>query len=178
MVSDTSFGQPPKPECTIATMNRTKLVSLSMILVVGGVGWWLHTGPPGSTQQDEKEPQVQTPARGTNDRVSPSSIDAARQRIEDASSALQSIIAQRKSAEMAMQEAERQVEELERFIEDIEARGEDPADYANEGLARFQPAFYAYQDAFDKLELAETMERAAAEELAEAEDQLARVLAP
>lgn len=159
-------------------MKRTKITLLSLILVVGGLSWWLRTGAPGSTQQYEEEAQVQMPVESTVVPTSSSSIDTARQRVEDASSALQSIVAQRKSAEMEMQKAEREVEELERFIEDIEARGGDPVDYADEGLAKFQPAFYAYQEAFDQLELAETMEQAAAEELAEAEDQLARVLAP
>ena len=62
-------------------------------------------------------------------------------------------------------------------MQEIEARGEDPADYADEGLERFQPAFYAYQDAFERLELAETMRASARAELDQAEDRLAQLLA-
>ncbi len=159
-------------------MKWTKIVLLSLILVGGCLSWWLQRGTPDSTQKYDREAQVQTTVEREVVRITPSSIDAARQRVEEASLALQSIVAQRKSAEIEMQKAERKVEELERFIEDIEARGEDPVDYADEGLAKFQPAFYAYQQAFDQLELAETMEQAATKELAEAEAQLSQALAP
>ena len=178
MLSGAKCDQPCIRECTIGTMKWTKIILLSLILVVGCLGWWLQRGEPGSTQQYEGEAQTPATVEPETDRTTPSSIDVARQRVEDASLALQSIVAQRKSAELEMQKAESKVEELERFIEDIEARGEDPVDFADEGLAKFQPAFYAYQDAFDQLELAETMEQAAAKELAEAEDRLAQALAP
>lgn len=159
-------------------MRRIRIVLFSLILVVGSLSWWLLTDGSDGTQQNEEERRVESTVEDPDFRDDPSTIDKARQRVDDAALALQSAVAGRKSAEMEMQEAERSVEELERFIEEIEARGEDPADYADEGLAKFQPAFYAYQDAFDRLELAENMEQTAAKELAEAEDQLARVLAP
>ncbi len=166
-------------------MKPIAVIALSL-LVIGGLGWWLLGGEPATTPQrtdvllepsatdsQETELAAEKPAVG----VESASVTAARQRIEDATLALQVVVAERKSAEAELQQAERDVAALERFIEEIEKRGEDPVDYADEGLAKFQPAFYAYQDAFDRLELAETMEQVAAEELAGAGDHLARILA-
>lgn len=99
-----------------------------------------------------------------------------RQSIDELTVELKQIVDERSNAEELLRQAERDVASLERFIEEIEERGEDPVDYVDEGLALYQPAFNAYQDAFDKLELAETMEQIATEELAAAENELANIL--
>ena len=99
-----------------------------------------------------------------------------RQSIDELTVELKQIVDERSNAEELLRQAERDVASLERFIEEIEERGEDPVDYADEGLALYQPAFNAYQDAFDQLELAETMEQIATEELAAAENALANIL--
>lgn len=99
-----------------------------------------------------------------------------RQRIDVLTLARQELVAERSSAEAFMQQAEREIASLERFIEEIEERGEDPVDYADEGLAMFRPASEAYQDASEKLELAKEMEQAAAVELSAAETKLANIL--
>lgn len=108
--------------------------------------------------------------------VESAQITRLRKRIENLKSALRALTAERESAEAALQQSERDITELERFIDEIKARGEDPAEYADEGLAMFQPAFQAYQNAFDKLEMVESMEQTATEELAAAEDELRSML--
>ena len=62
------------------------------------------------------------------------------------------------AAEYLIAQSETDVEALERFIEELEARGEDPADHAEEGMELFTPAFEAYERASLKLQLAENDE--------------------
>lgn len=104
-------------------------------------------------------------------------LASARQAVRDLELALGAAVEERKRAEALLEQSEQAVEDLERFIERIEERGEDPADYAEEGLEMFQPAFYAYQEAFSRLEQAEASEAALREELAGAEARLAAILA-
>jgi hypothetical protein len=78
-------------------------------------------------------------------------------------------VAQVARAQAALDESERAVDDLERFIEDLKARGEDPADHAEEGMARFRPAFDAYEKAMGQLERAEALEALALEERQSAE---------
>ena len=113
----------------------------------------------------------------SSEEAEPDAVRAARQRVADAELALQLSTAQRKAAEIDIQTAEREVEELERWVAEIEARGEDPVDYADEGLEKLQPAFFAYQDASERFELAEEMEVTATEELALASAALSAALA-
>ena len=166
-------------------LKQAAIIALSL-LVVGGAAWLLLNGGTSTTQQKPGAPpgQINTPLPDTPVAAETSppetvseSVFEAHQRIRDAKLALQSAAGESKKAEAQLQQAERDVEELERFVDDIEARGEDPTDYADEGLAKFQPAFYAYQDAFDRLELAESMEQVATKELADAENHLTRILA-
>ncbi|WP_405220808.1 hypothetical protein [Lentisalinibacter sediminis] len=96
-------------------------------------------------------------------------LASARQTVRDLELALGAAVEERKRAEALLEQSEQDVEDLERFIEEIEQRGEDPVDYAEQGLEMFQPAFYAYQEAFSRLEQAEASEAALREELAEAE---------
>lgn len=157
---------------------------LFFVLLIAALGaWWLNNEP--SPQRADVQPELSsttsrpmesaTPGQTTADESM--GIEAASQRVDDTKFALQTIVAERKHAEAQLEQAERDVAELERFIENIEARGEDPADYADEGLEMFQPAFYAYQEAFDKLELVESTQQTAEEQVAAAEKQLARILA-
>ena len=113
-------------------------------------------GTPSASEQDEAPPAAQE-------------LATARQTVRDLELALGAAVEERKRAEALLEQSEQDVEDLERFIEQIEERGEDPADYAEEGLEMFQPAFYAYQEAFSRLEQAEASEAALREELAAAE---------
>jgi len=96
-----------------------------------------------------------------------------RQRIEELQSQLRAVVAERRSADAALAQAEDDVTELERYLEEIKARGEDPTDYADEGAARFVPAFEAYQRAYEQHEAAVAMENSITAELAVAEQALA-----
>ncbi len=116
-------------------------------------------GTPASAAQAEAPPTAQEPA-------------TVEQTVRDLELALGAAVEERKRAEALLEQSEQDVEDLERFIEQIEERGEDPADYADEGLELFQPAFYAYQDAFSRLEQAQASEAALREELAAAEARL------
>ena len=165
-------------------MKPTAVIVVSL-LIFGGVGWLLFKdGPSTSTPHSGtalQQPSTLFPAAEFVEEKPPLDVEStslieSRQRTRDATLALQQAVAARKIAEAELQQTERSVEELESFIETIEARGEDPVDYADEGLAMFQPAFNAYMDAFHRLELAETMEKVAADELAAAEQDLARIV--
>lgn len=165
-------------------MKATTVIVVSL-LVLGSVVWLLfNDGPSTSTPHSGtavEQPSTLLPETEIVEEkpaldVESTSLIEARQRVRNATLALQQAVAARKSAEAELQQTESSVEELESFIEAIEARGEDPVDYADEGLAMFQPAFNAYMDAFDRLELAETMEKAAADELVTAEQDLARIV--
>ena len=161
-------------------------VALLLILtLIAGAGWWVFKDKPAPRQQLDDLPaptagpggeQRDSPDRQPGDRQ-PDAIAAARQRVADAELALETAIAARKAAETDMQAAEQELEKLERWVEEIEKRGDDPVDYADEGLARLQPAFFAYEDAFERFELAESMEAEASADLAAAKDNLNKALA-
>lgn len=148
------------------------------------MGWWLLNGRHANSPQpievsgdksgsaSRSKLTAQSPAQGAESEE----VTKLRLRVDDLTLSLQSIVAERENVEGELQQAEREVARLERFVEEIEERGEDPVDYADEGLAMFQPAFNAYQEASDKLELAETMEQTTTEELAVAERELALML--
>jgi hypothetical protein len=156
------------------------------LLLIGVASWLLFTDKPQVTPQSAS---LANPGPSSAAAVSkPAVVDLAttdesgdviylRKRINNLKSTLGDVVTQRESADAELQKAERDVTELERFIDEIKARGEDPADYADEGLALFQPAFFAYQIAFDKMEIAEAMEQTAKEELAAAEAELEKILA-
>ena len=93
--------------------------------------------------------------------------------IEELTRSLAAAVAAREQAEANLEQSQVAVAELEKYVEAIEARGEDPADYADEGLAMFQPAFYEYEESFALLKKAESMEQSVREALAEAKDDLA-----
>lgn len=95
-------------------------------------------------------------------------VSGATYSIAELEQALQLATERREQAEQVLDESERDVEQLEAFVAEIRARGEDPADYADEGLEQFQPAFMRYQRAFAVFEEAELVEQAARDALAEA----------
>ncbi len=163
-------------------MKRVVTIAL-VVLLFAGVGVLLLSGtqetpaPRVSPPEPTAAPVNAKPVEAVPGQVSePATISAARQRVTNAELALQTAVAQRKAAEADINIAEREVEELERWVAEIEARGEDPVDYADEGLEKLQPAFFAYQDAAERLELAEAMEITATEELALANAALSAVL--
>ena len=151
-------------------------------IVLSILALWFFTNDPTQFSAGEhgRQPEQYDSAASQSDsavlEVKPATeathITRLRKRIENLKSAQRTLAAERQSAEAALQQSERDITEIERFIAEIKARGEDPAEYADEGLAMFQPAFQAYQNAFDKLEKVESMEQAATAELAAAEDEL------
>ncbi len=164
-------------------MKQVITIVLILLLLAGaGVLLLNDVGEAPSPRDDLPEPTA-TPADARpgealpGQNFEPAPISAARQRVANAQLALQTAVAQRKAAEADIKIAEREVEELERWIAEIEAQGEDPVDYADEGLEKLQPAFFAYEDAAERLELAEAMEITATEELALANAALSAMLA-
>lgn len=160
------------------------VIGILFILLLAGLGaWWLNG--QSSSQFTDAPPELSSPTSQVTESDTATqtkaqvltSIETARQRVADAKLALQAVVAERENVEAQLEQAERDVTDLERFIEEIEARGEDPADHADEGLELFQPAFYAYQDAMDKLDLVDSMHKAAEDEVAAAEKRLADILA-
>ena len=161
-----------------------QVITIGLILLFfTGIGMLLLSGESGtqspadnahdSTIAPDGAPGTTTPTV----EAEPVAVRTARQRVADAEVALQTAIAQRKAAEAQLDAAEREVKELESWIDEIEARGDDPVDYADEGLEKLQPAFFAFQDASQRFELAESMEVTATEELALANAALAAALA-
>jgi Rad3-related DNA helicase len=154
------------------------------LLAGGGLAWWWLNGERTTTSADSRGEKIAI-ASGDSDSSAPGpafkgetvDVSKLRRRVDDLKLALQSVVTERENLEGQLQQAEREVTRLERFVEEIEERGEDPVDYADQGLAMFQPAFDAYQSAFDRLELAESLEQTTAEELAAAERELQRILA-
>lgn len=181
-------------------MNRRLIVSLVLVAVLlAGVVLFFYGDTPERSSRDDAGAAPRTPpasnasspARSAPDaliddalpdsdavdgkRVTPdiAALTAVQQRIADLKLALQASIEMRYAAEARLAESERAVEELEKFVEEIEARGEDPVDYADQGLEKLQPAFFAYQDAFAEFEQAERIEQAARDALTEANAELA-----
>ena len=156
---------------------------LSLLLLAGVGAWWLNSTSSPQQMDAQSELSSTTSQAAESDSANQTRADvstkigAAQQRVADAKLALQAVEAERQNVEALLEQAERDVTELERFVDDIEARGEDPADYADEGLEIFQPAFYAYQDAIDQLDLVDSMHKAAQDEVVAAEKQLAETLA-
>ncbi len=158
---------------------KPAVIGTLLLVSIAAAGWLLIEQPSSPTPPGiensagdsgtKREPGAVASGPG-NDAAAVAKLGAHVEQLRDA---LQAVVVERKSAEAQLQQAERDVTALEQFIEEIKARGEDPADYAEEGLALFQPAFSAYQDAFSKLERAEAMEQSATQELATAEKALA-----
>ncbi|MEL7312547.1 MAG: hypothetical protein AAFN07_13630 [Pseudomonadota bacterium] len=129
---------------------------------------WVAQAPPEPTTPVD----LPVPAEASESIVTaPLQDDASETLSQDVSNleaALALAIERRVEAEQALDALEVEVDELEAFVDDIEARGEDPVDYADEGLAQFQPSFERYEAAFAALEEAEQVEQLARDALAEA----------
>ncbi|MFT4825700.1 MAG: hypothetical protein ACJASY_003561 [Halioglobus sp.] len=165
------------------TLKPVGIGALSL-LFIGAVSWLLLDREPVNTSHSVEVKSLKSAVTSTTaglvgkdstSGVETSKVIKLRQRIGDLKVELKELVAERSSAEALMWQAERDIASLERFIEEIEERGEDPVDYADEGLALFRPASDAYQDASDKLELAATLEQAVTDELAAAEIELKNI---
>ena len=156
-------------------MNRNVLSwVLGLVLAAGVVAIWASRAPS-EAPPPERPPSTETePETGASESAAiPASTEAATAgvatySIAELEQALQLATERREQAEQVLDESERDVERLEAFVAEIRARGEDPADYADEGLEQFQPAFMRYQRAFAVFEEAELVEQAAQDALAEA----------
>lgn len=95
------------------------------------------------------------------------------QHMETLQAELRAVVAMRQQAEAALLQAEQDVTDLEHYIEAIKLRGEEPTDYADEGVTRFLPAFEAYQQAVLDLEAATAAQDTIMTQLSEAEKALA-----
>ena len=152
------------------------------VLIIGASGWlMLNREPASSADATSFKPAASSTTANLGGQDSTPDFEASqviklRQRIDDLTVELEAVVDKRSSAEAMLQRAERDVAALERFIEEIEERGDDPVDYADEGLAMYRPAFDAYQEAADKLELAENKEQSTTKALAAAERELATML--
>ncbi|MFK8048053.1 MAG: hypothetical protein AB8B81_06455 [Halioglobus sp.] len=160
------------------------IIIAASLFVVGTASWLLFKSEPISEPNSEPDNadivRVATVGTATalDRKLSVSRSDISeditlQRRVDDLTVALEEVVAERSSAEILLQEAEQDIASLERFIEEIEERGEDPMDYAEEGLAMFHPAANAYQDALDQLQLAQSKEKSAAMALAGAKNKLA-----
>lgn len=96
-------------------------------------------------------------------------LEAAERAVDAARAQRAAATAELAEAEAEMEPREREVEELERFIADLEARGEDPAQHAEEGLALFNSAREGYERTALRIEQAQNAIQVADDELATAE---------
>lgn len=169
------------PRFLLATL---ALLSLGAILYYGvtphGDSKRRHPGddatpgaPAGKTDVAVRSPEANGPTSGPADRpvTDPDAALEAEQRVRDLEAVLALAEQRLTRAERGLAASEAEVEELEQIIADIKGRGEDPADYSDLALERFQPAFFRYQDAQAAYDRAERLaaEAGAALEAARAE---------
>lgn len=161
-----------------------KLLAIVIIaLLLAGVTFWVlspEESPSLRKQSDSAEAEAVIDPVTAEPVLSNSSIDrqskevaVLRQRIQSLEQQLREVGSKRRSAEAALVQAEYDVAELERYLEVIKTRGEEPSDYADEGVERFLPAFEAYQNAYEEREAAMARERTLTEELTIAKQALA-----
>ena len=98
----------------------------------------------------------------------------AEQRVRDLEATLALAQERIREAERGLAASEAEVEELEQIIDAIKARGEDPADYSDLAMERFQPAFFRFQDAQAAYDNAERLREEAESALAAARAELVR----
>jgi hypothetical protein len=77
-------------------------------------------------------------------------------------------------SEQSLNDVEREIEAVERFVEDLEERGDDPADFAEEGMAKLRPAIERFEARLEIVERNELLEAEAGARLEAAEAELAR----
>ena len=126
------------------------------------------------------DPELATPVAPNGRRAMPATGESvvavlqAEQRVRDLEATV--ALAQQRlvKAEEGLAASEAEVEELEQMIADIKARGEDPADYGDLAMERFQPAFFRFQDAQAAYDNAERLRAEAESALVAARADLAR----
>ncbi|MFK7898222.1 MAG: hypothetical protein AB8G23_20485 [Myxococcota bacterium] len=79
------------------------------------------------------------------------------------------------ASESSLNEVEREIDAVERFIEDLEERGDDPADFAEEGMAKLRPAIERFEARLEVVEQDEQREAEARSRLDAAEAELTRL---
>jgi hypothetical protein len=94
---------------------------------------------PGNARPTQRQP-------GTG-AVERDAAQQAEERVRDLEAKLALAEERLRRAEQDLERSEAEVEELEEMIAEIKARGEDPADYSDLAMERFQPAFFRFQDA-------------------------------
>ncbi|MEM7277530.1 MAG: hypothetical protein AAF385_05335 [Pseudomonadota bacterium] len=70
---------------------------------------------------------------------------------------LRAALIEKRDALEQFEAAEQALAQLEEYVSALEKRGEDPADYAEEGLEQFRPAYSDFENAQQRLELAESI---------------------
>ncbi len=70
---------------------------------------------------------------------------------------LRAALIEKRDALEQFEAAEQALAQLEEYVSDLERRGEDPADYAEEGLEQFRPAYSNFENAQQRLQLAEAI---------------------
>jgi hypothetical protein len=95
--------------------------------------------------------------------------------VADARAAHAAAVSELAAAEAEAVDREREVERLENFVADLKARGEDPAEHAEEGLALFNPALQNYQNTVLRIERAQATLQAAEAGVTSAEQSLAEL---
>ena len=121
-------------------------------------------------------PQTRGPSSGASDasEADVEGMQRAERRIRDLEDSLALADQLLRRAERDLEASEAEVEELERIIADIKARGDDPADYSDLAMERFQPAFFRFQDAQAAFDNAERLKAETAAALEAARAELAR----
>ncbi|MEM7610637.1 MAG: hypothetical protein AAF270_03095 [Pseudomonadota bacterium] len=149
-------------------------VIVLMLLVLSGIAFYFRDTPVvepepviESTEPEADAAALASPSSSVDDDPLPALIDANDKDIDDLQLALQAATQMRQTAELKLLDIEQELESLEQFVEAIEDRGEDPTDFADDGLEQFQPLFFRYQDAFAEFEQAEAIEQAAIDALRE-----------
>jgi exonuclease VII small subunit len=187
----TSPKKDPDPRTSASRSLRIAAVVAAAVVVLSIIGYAGHRSrslgdaeerastadppAPSASRLAESDASSRSPASGSSAEVDPSpplpedDIAALEQAFERARDEHDAAIADVMQARAALDDSERAVEDLEQFIQDLKDRGEDPADHAEEGMAKFRPAFDAYEKAMKELERAEAREALALEERRSAE---------
>lgn len=177
-------------------MNREILIALLGTLLALALGYaLLHTtsGPSApsvepsasSTPSVPRSPELSSDAiaaesaewtgsKAPSSAVSPLAPATAEAEWAEAAASHQTAERALKESEQSLNDVEREIEAVERFIEDLEERGDDPADFAEEGMAKLRPAIERFEARLEIVERNEGLEAEARARLDSAEAELAR----
>ena len=162
-------------------MKRSSVLALLALLVSAALAYafWPRTQVARAREPavPAAEQAVAAPEPAVPPAASALTLAERRERAERAvvaaRAARESAVAELAAAEAEREEREREVERLEQFIADLKARGEDPVEHAEDGLALFKPAFENYQATALRIERAQATLQAAEAGLSSAEQSLA-----